>query len=56
MLIKCPHCINGVAGRVSRDMALDAGEPKLRGQPIRCDFCNGSGVLIVEDEDGGKED
>lgn len=48
--VPCPAC--GGSGRIeyriSREMALDAGDPSLEGQPLsnRCTMCGGDGQLI----------
>jgi hypothetical protein len=46
--IPCPYCVNGIAGEVSREMAIDAGCPEMEGQPMRCAVCKGEGFLIEE--------
>ena len=58
----CPECRgaggfrNVQTGEVTRDMALDACEPSMEGQPIfediPCSFCNGGGLVrkrVAED-------
>lgn len=38
---KCQNCGGtGIAGYATRDMALDAGDAQLEGQPVACSFCN----------------
>lgn len=54
--VECPDC--GGQGYfihtryVSRDMAIDAGEPSMEGMSIpdkeQCQRCNGDGWIIVE--------
>lgn len=34
--IRCPYCVNGISGEVSHEMALDACDRSLEGQPIHC--------------------
>jgi len=46
--IKCPHCVNGIVGEISHEMAIDAGCPEMDGQPIHCSVCKGDGFLIKE--------
>lgn len=48
-LVECPHCQGAgnvvILRSVSRDMAIDAGEPEMEGQPIpetvTCYLCGG---------------
>lgn len=45
--VPCPAgCHSGVAGEVSRYMAMDAGDMSLEGQPIPCHRCGGDGWVI----------
>ena len=46
--IPCPYCENGIAGVVTREMAMDAGveyEPMID-QPIHCTHCKGKGWIL----------
>ena len=44
--VVCPDCYGGrLAGVVSREMAMDAGEPSMEGQEIPCATCNGDGFV-----------
>lgn len=55
----CPSCggygYHNVTYHVTRDMALDAGEPSMEGEPIhereQCSECGGAGCYPVENED-----
>lgn len=49
--VVCPDCEGGrLAGVVSREMAMDAGEPSMEGQEVLCATCNGDGFVwdVVE--------
>lgn len=36
----CQNCGGtGIAGYATREMALDAGDVQLEGQPVTCPFC-----------------
>jgi hypothetical protein len=38
----CRNCDgSGIAGYATREMALDAGDTQLEGQPVTCPFCKG---------------
>lgn len=67
--MQCPNChgegsriIEILLGYVSREMAMDAGEMDMQGQPVYgdelqyCERCSGTGELnmhrIVEDDNG----
>lgn len=63
----CPRCVGAggheeevVVGEVSRDMALDACEPGLQGQPITawerviCPDCDGRGFVPAPDAEHGR--
>jgi hypothetical protein len=39
---------DGILGQVSREMALDAGEPAMEGQTILCDRCGSHGWIFEE--------
>ncbi|MCK5641199.1 MAG: hypothetical protein KAJ19_10390 [Gammaproteobacteria bacterium] len=53
--VVCPRCDGAgefeVAREVSREMAIDAGDPALEGQPIpdqiQCDLCAGGGKVAA---------
>jgi hypothetical protein len=37
---ECQNCGGtGIEGYATREMALDAGDPSLEGQPVACRFC-----------------
>jgi hypothetical protein len=38
----CRNCEGtGIEGYATADMATDAGDSQLQGQPVRCRFCHG---------------
>jgi len=38
---QCGNCNGtGIAGYATHEMALDAGDPSLEGQPVACWFCD----------------
>lgn len=46
---QCQNCSGtGTAGRVTHEMALDAGDAQLEGQPVSCWFCDGTGISKEE--------
>lgn len=46
----CDNCGGGgIVGIISREMAMDAGEPAMEGQEVPCDTCGGHGWVVDVD-------
>jgi hypothetical protein len=56
--VGCPYCDGGIAGYITREMAIDAGIEYLPmvGQSIHCTYCDGEGWTLETICEGGERE